>query len=391
MGVPVPWTFDAGGIVAEQYTWLTDTLPAATGPEQTRRLRIAPRVTVSFDGLESGRNRRRMETLLNANGAGRWEAPLVMDAAQLAAPLSAASSSVPFDTTGLRFTAGGQALLAGTDPRLFEVVQIDTVEADHLALSAPTVFAWQPGTRVIPLRTSHLDGMPTLSRFTGDATPYQVSFRLDEVLEVAADPGAAAYRGAPVLEWVPNWSTDPEATPERQLLTVDEDTGPIATTDLVGIPLGRFSLSFTLVGRATVAAFRGLLYALCGRWSPVWVPSQAQDLRVVAGVANGATTLDVEHSGLSAWPLAVNRRDIRLQLANGTVLYRRISAAVEVSASVERLTLDSGISPGFAASAAAVVSFMALCRQDSDVNKLIWWNHDTVQCDLSFRAVKHGL
>lgn len=187
------------------------------------------------------------------------------------------------------------------------------------------------------------------------------------------------------------WTSDPETTPERQLLTVDEDTGPIVTADLVGIPLGRTSLSFALVGRPAIAAFLGLLYALCGRWSPVWVPSWAQDLRVVATVANGATTVDVEHSGLSARPLAINRRDIRIQLADGTVLYRRITAAMEQSADVERLTLDSAIATGFAASAVAVVSFMALCRQDTDVNKLIWCNHDTVQCDLSFRAVKHGL
>lgn len=391
MGVPVPWTFAAAGTVSAQLAWLTDVLPAVTGPEQTRRLRLAPRVTVAFDGLESARNRRWMETLLNANGAGRWEVPLVMDTAQLAAPLAAASSSVPFDTSDRRFTAGGKALLIDEDPRRYEVVEIDTVEADHLALVGATAFAWATGTRVVPLRTSHLDGMPTLSRFTGDDSPYQVSFLLDELLEVEPDPGAASYRSAPVLEWTPVWTSDPETTPERQLLTVDEDTGPIVTTDLVGIPLGRTGLSFALVGRPAITAFLGLLYALCGRWSPVWVPSWAQDLRVVATVANGATTVDVEHSGLSAWPLAINRRDIRLQLADGTVLYRRITAAVEQSADVERLTLDSAIATGFAASAVAVVSFMALCRQDTDVNKLIWWNYDTVQCDLSFRAVKHGL
>lgn len=391
MGVPLPWTFAAGGTVSEQLVWFTDVLPALTGPEQTRRLRQAPRVTVAFEGLESGRNRRWMETLLNANGAGRWEAPLVMDTAQLTAPLSAASSSVPFGTDYRRFTAGGKALLIAEDPRRYEVVQIDTVEADHLALTEATNFDWGIGTCVVPLRTSHLEGMPTLSRFTGDDSPYQVSFRLDELLEVEADAGDASYRGAPVLEWTPVWTNDPETTPDRQLLTVDEETGPIVTTDLVGIPLGRTSLSFALVGRSAIAAFRGLLYVLCGRWAPIWVPSWAQDLHIVAGVANGATTLDVEHSGLSVWPLAVNRRDIRLQLANGTVLYRRITAAVEVNANVERLTLDSGISPGFAASAVAVISFMALCRQDTDVNKLIWWNHDTAQCDLTFRAVSHGL
>ncbi len=388
---PVPWTFAAGGTVFEQYAWLTDVLPAPTGPEQTRRLRVAPRVTLGFEGMESSRNRRWMETLLNANGAGKWHAPLVMDGATLVAPLTAASTSVPFDTAGLRFSAGGRALLAANAPRHFEVVEIDTVQADRLELTTGTTFDWPAGARVVPLRTARLDAVPTLARFTGDDVPYEIAFRLEEQLEVAADAGAATYRTAPVLEFVPTWSSDPDSTAERQLLTVDEETGPVVTTDLVGIPLGKQNLSFTLVGLAEIAAFRGLLYALCGRWAPVWVPSLAQDLRVVATVANGATTLDVEHSGLSAWPLAINRRDIRLQLADGTVLYRRITAVAEQSAAVERLTLDSAIATGFAASAVTVVSFMALCRQDTDINKLIWWKHDTVLCDLTFRAVKNGL
>ena len=67
------------------------------------------------------------------------------------------------------------------------------------------------------------------------------------------------------------------------------------------------------------------------------------------------------------------------------------SASAALSADVERLTLDSAITTGFTASAVALVSFMALCRQDTDVNKLTWWNHDTVQSELTFRAVRHGL
>jgi hypothetical protein len=391
MADPVPWTFNAGGTVAEQLTWLTDVLPATTGPEQTRKLREAPRTVVSFGGLETARNRRWLETLLIANGAGQWLAPLVMDVTRLSAPLSAASTSVPIDTATLRFVAGGQALLIAADLRHFEVVALDAVSGSALTLVDPTTYAWGAGTRVIPLRVARLDTMPSLSRFTGDAAPYQVAFRLEEPLEETPDAGDATYRTAPVLEWTPTWSSDPEFVPERRLLTEDEGTGPVAMFDLVGIPLGKLAMNFTLVGRSTIAAFRGLLFALCGRWSPIWVPSQAQDMRIVATVANGATSLDVEHCGFSGWPLSVNRRDLRIKLHNGTVLYRRITDAEELSSSVERLTLDSSIATGFAAADVAVVSFMALCRQDTDVNKLTWWNHDTVQTELTFRAVSHEL
>jgi hypothetical protein len=387
MSDPVAWTFATGGTVTEQLTWLTDVLQATTGPSQHRRLRTAPRTVFKFDGLETGRRRRWLEALLVSNGAGQWQAPLVMEAGALASDLSAASDTIDIDTTTRRFVADGHALLMGEDPQAFELVQIDSIAAGALTLVDDTVNAWPAGTRVFPVRRARLEGMPSLSRFTGDASPYQVQFRLEEPLEFTPNFGTASYRGLPVVEWQPVWTADPEWTPERQLSTEDEQTGNAEVFDLVGIPLGKQVMQCAAQGAAQIAAFRGLLFALCGRWSVAWVPSWTQDLRITAAVANGATTLDVEGPALSPWPLQVNRRDIRIQLHDGTVLYRRVTAAVAHTATVDRLTLDGAIAIGFAASAVASVSFMALSRQDTDVNLLRYWNHDTLQSELTFRAV----
>jgi len=391
MSEPYPWTFAAGGEVTEQLTWLTDVLQAATGPSQHRRLRTAPRTVLKFNGLESGRRRRWLESLLYAHGAKRWDAPLVMDTARLSTALPAATDTILLDTSGRRFVAGGHALLMQEDPAVFERVQIATVGGSRLTLSTVTAWAWPAGTRVLPLRTARLQAVPSLSRFTGDAAPYQVEFRLEAPLEWPANAGPATYRALPVLEIPPTWSTDPEWAPERPLSHVDNEVGIPAVFDRVGIPLGRQAMPYALVGPAALAAFRGLLFALCGRWGTIWVPTWAQDLQLVNDVPNGATTLDVEGPLLSATGLAINRRDVRIQLANGTVLYRRLTAAAAHSATVERLTLDVAIATGFAASAVASVSFMALCRQDTDVNLLRHWSHEVVLSELSFRAVANDV
>ncbi|GGD45690.1 hypothetical protein [Pseudoxanthomonas indica] len=389
---PVAWTFATGGEVSEQLDWLTDTLAAATGPIQTRRLREAPLVTLAFSGLEATTRRRWLEAQLWHVGAGPWLAPLVMDAQALAAPLASGSATVPADTAHARFVADGQALLCGDNPRDFEVLSIESVGDGELLLAEETARTWPAGTRLSPLRLATLDGQPLLGRFTSDHTDvYQVRFRLQAPLESPADFGPTTYRSLPVLDRRPVWTSDPRWSPERTLTTADHDAAPAQVFDLVGAATPRVVLQFALVGMAEVQAFRGLLYAMAGRWSPAWVPTWASDLRVVATVADGATTLDVEGPLMSEHALTSNRRDIRIELADGTVHYRRITAAVLQSPTADRLTLDTPIASGFAANQVALVSFLTLCRQESDINVLRHFDHATVQCELVLKGEVHAL
>lgn len=392
MADPVPWTFAAAGECVEHYEALTDVLPAATGSEQRRGLRSAPRISVEFDGLDSGHTLRQMEHLLHANGAGRWRVPWSMDGGVLAADLALGSSAIAVDTRWRRYRAGGYALLLGATARDWELVQVDALTDTTLTLAAPTVRAWKAGTAIFPTALCRLEGVPSLQRFTADAVPYRVRFQLDEVLDWPASAGAASYRSTPVLELAHDWSSDPVWTPARQLEEVDNGTALPARFDLVGIPLGTASRGYTLVTMEQIAAFRSLLYYLDGRRCPIWVPSLAADFVPVAAVANGATTLDVAWTGYSAWPVAEGRRDIRIQLRNGTILYRRITAAASISGgAAERLTLGAAIATGFAAADVALVSFMVPCRQEADTTVLRGWAAGVAMADLGFRGLRDGI
>lgn len=392
MADPIPWTFVAGGEPFEQLDSQTDVLTAnKTGTEQRRQIRFSPRVWLGFDGLDSADDRRWLEQLLAVNGGKRWLVPFVPDGDVLSAALPSGSSVIPLDTRWTHYAADGYVLLLGPTPRQYEVVQVDTLSDTQLNLVDATVQSWPAGTQVFPLLPGRLDPVPTLSRFTSDAVPHAVKFRLDPPVDWPADAGVAVYRGLPVLEWDPDWSNDPQYTPERSLDTVDFGVAAPAVHDLVGLPLPLLARSVAATGRQQVGALRGLLYALSGRWKPVWVPSLAQDFRMVAMVANGATTLDVAWCGYSGAAPVENRRDIRIALFNGTVLYRRIASAAAISSSVERLTLDNAIATGFAVGDVAQMSFMPLCRQESDTAVLRHWKNGVARCDLQFRAVPHGL
>jgi hypothetical protein len=384
---PAAWTFTAGGEISERLDWLTDVLIAPTGPEQRRRLRPSPRIVLSFDGLESGATRREMETLLVANGAGEWYAPLPHDASELATALTS-GAVLDVDTTGRRFVAGGHALLIGDDARAYELGLIDSLTDSTVTLHVAPADTWPIGTRVVPMVKARLDAMPVLQRFTGDSVPLTLAFRFIEPLDWAEDAGDASYRDLPVMEWTHDWSTDPAFTPSRGLAIVDNDTSIPTVYDQAGIPLSQETRQYTLQGRDQIGAFRSLLYALGGRWSPLWLPTLAQDFLVTAPLASADTTLDVEWCGFAAWPLLPNRRDIRIELTDGTVIYRRITDADALGDDQERLTLDSALGVDATAAQVRLVSFMALVRQDTDVNLFRYWTSEVVLTEMSFRGFR---
>jgi len=392
MSVPVPWTFAIGGDVSEQLEWLTDVLPAATGPVQTRRLREEAWVQLKFDGQESVASRRWLENQIWHHGAGSWLVPLPMDAQALTSSLVAGSTTVPADTMGPRFVAPGRALLHSQDPSQGEVVTLSDVQPGELTLAAPTIQTWPAGTRLTPLRLADLVSVPALARFTSDATGiYTAQFRLSESLGGGEGWAPPTYRGAPVLEWRPVWTSDPQWAPEREVVTANHDVAPPLGFDLVGMPLHRLVLSLAASGRTEMQTLRGLLLAMAGRWSPAWVPTWAHDLRLAANVVNGAITLDVQGPLLSRQALGANRRDVRIALHDGTVLYRRVTQAQLQNPTTDRLTLDSTITTGFTVGQVAMISFLSLCRQDSDINLLRYFNAETMLCELTFRGEAHGL
>jgi hypothetical protein len=389
--MPTPWTFSYGGAFSEQWEHLTDVQGAPTGEEQRRRLRPSPRTVWRWQALEQGDARRQLEDALHGNGASEWYAPLISEGSVLSAAWTIGDPEIlAVDTTDRRFRVGGMVLIqAPGNPRVYDVREVAALAASTITLTSAPAHSWPSGTRVLPLGLARFVNVPALSRFTGDAAPLDVAFRLiDTAGDVTADLGDDLYRSLPVLETRPDWTADPESEPARSLETVDNATGPIDVIDLPEIPLLRQTSGYTLVGRAEIMAFRALLFGLGGRWGSLWLPSWAADLRVTAAIGSADTTLDVAWSGISERAIATNRRDIRIELADGTIVYRRITAAAALGDDEERLTLDAALGVVATVGEVALVSFLSLVRQDADVNLWRYWSADVVEIELSFRGFR---
>lgn len=360
-----PVTPDWSSSVQETLSWLSDVMVAsATAVSQHRGLRIGPRRSFIFELLADGQERRVADMLL-AGHRGAWLLPIWPDV-QVVGAHAEAAEFIACKTPGFDFVAGGKALLWAAVNR-WEIVQIDTVEALGLALAAPLVGDWPAGTRLYPLRRARVQDSAEEILRTDTTSRRGIAFDIAEACDWPALVSPTTYLSHLVLDVRPDESDDPTASYAGLLQTVDYDTSLPVVHDLPGLALRAQQSHWKLWSRAEHTWFRSLLYTLGGRRTPIWVPSFASDLKPVAAVAGGSTALSVEWAGYTLFGKdKANRKDVCIELIDGTKHYRRITNAVEVG-DTETLTLSASLDgASVAPGKIRAISFMALSTLASD-------------------------
>lgn len=346
IGQPVVWPFvpDWSTPVNETLAWLSDVMQAsATGAQQVRGLRGTPRRTFAFNGIADRDARRIVDGFLFDIGTRQIMLPIHPDVQWLAAPVAAGATVIPCRTTGFDFVAGGTALL-WHDVGTWELVGVDVISSDQITLSAATVNAYGIGDRLYPVRKARLNDVPKASHQNDETQAVQAQLLIDEPCDwPAAWPSAATYRGMAVLEWRGEESEGPADQYDRFGGTVDADTGPIFYYDLPGRPFRAQSQRFALADRADHATFRSLLYQLNGRTGECWVPSWQNELAPSQPIGSADVQITMPWMGYTQFGYQqANRRDLRFELFDGTVLYRRITGSADAG-DHEVLQLDSAL------------------------------------------------
>lgn len=365
----IAWAFapDWGDGVTETLTWATDILRSETGMEQRRAIRLAPRREFEAPMLFEGRERQLLDLSLFGWGSRVWALPIWPDIQLLATGVAAGATNIACATAGRDFRAGGLALLRGESAFAVEVVEVLSVESTGLILKRTTQQAWPAGSRLYPARAAQLMEQPSSSRLTDRAERLDVRFLVVEACDWPAVMPATLYRGWSVLEERPDESEDLTRAYQRLLLELDSGSALPLLTDNAGLAFPVLQHRWLLDGRAQQAAFRSLLYALNGRQAALWVPSHADDLSLAATVSDVATTIDIEAIGYTRFGQSKpGRRDIRIELRDGSVLHRRITGSTALSADVERLAIDSALGRQVTPAEVLRISWLVLCRLDSD-------------------------
>lgn len=365
----VPWAFapDWGSAITERLEWLTDVLSNPQGAEQRRALRISPRRSLEAAMLVEGAERSLFDLSLAGWGRRVWAVPVWYDVQELSAELAAGSMRINCAVNLRDFRAGGLAMLRGETAFEVETVEILAIDATGLQLKRATQQRWPAGTRLYPVRTARIASIDS-KRLTDKHNRAQLTFDLAEPSDWTASLPVSMHRGRPVFELRPDESEDLTLNYERLLQTLDNGSALPAVTDTAAKNFSVQQHRWILDGRQERAAWRSLAYGLRGRAKSVWVPTHAWDLQLTKPASGSLLT--VERIGYARFGAkTLGRQDVRIELNNGSVIYRRITAAAEDGAT-ESLSLDADL-PGVINPADVYrISFMALCRAADDTLEL---------------------
>jgi len=319
--------------ITESLEWHTEILSSEQGHEQRRALRETPRRSVSADFLIEGDERRRFEVVLSEWGARTWGLPAWTDALYLDADLAAGSDLIPCSPHGFETLA-----LLRQSSTLFEVVEIKQVKSSGLLLKRETVNHWPAGTPLLPLRRAFLSKRPAIKRKTDTLWQVEADFLQNEAAAFELTQNLPTYRNLPVLEIAPEESEDLTLAFERITKLLDNQTAHPLLIDHGGRSFFSVSHGFLAASREERRALLSIVYALNGKQKPLWLPTFADDMTLVEPVGASAFQLDIAAIDYSRF---FKPRSIRVELEDGTVLYRDIQSATLINDTTERLGLSA--------------------------------------------------
>lgn len=369
IGQPLLWPAspDWAQPVNETLAWLTDVMQSsASAMQQVRQLLAAPRRSFAWQSISNGDERRIVDAVRRQVGIAQFLLPVYPDVQWLTGVLASGSTGVDCDTDGFDFLVGGQVLL-WRDAQNWELATIASISSGALTFAAATAQAWGVGDRLYPIRKARLTQAPQEDQASDDASTLQVQALIDEASDwTPAWPSATAYRGTPVMDWRGDESTDPTDEYDHVSGNVDNGTGPIWYYDIPAQPFRVQAQQFLLSGRVDHSRFRALAYQLAGRVAQCWVPDWQSSVRMSAPITASGVNLTVAWQGYTLCDYQQgNRRDLRIELNDGTALYRRITGSAE-SGDNEVLQIDGALGVAVDPSAVRQINLMSVCAAAND-------------------------
>lgn len=369
----IPWAFvpDWGDGIRETLTASTDIMQSESAVSQRRQLRLAPRREFSGPVYAEGRERQLLDLSLFGWSDRIWSMPIWPDIQLLDLGIAAAVDFIPCSTQYLDFRAGGLAMLRGEDAFTTETVEILDVLSNGLQLKRNTQQAWPAGTRLYPARQAQLVEEPSLSKLTDRLIEADVQFLVVEPCDWPVWLPTTLYRGRPVWDRRPDDSESLTQSIQRLRSTLDSGFAQPLITDTAQRALQMLGQRHLDLGREARALVRSFIYGMRGRQAVVWVPTHMDDLTLVATVSAVGTALDIAFIGYTRFSAGKpGRRDIRIELLDGSVFMRRITGSVEVDSEVERVALDAVLGVEVQPSQVARISWMNLMRFESDEQEI---------------------
>jgi hypothetical protein len=365
--------------VVERLEWRTDIIPSFTDYEQRIDCRpYGPRRTFEYEiPLADARTRRLFNNLTHAPNQ-QYYAPVCSDLTLTTGTATNAGVDLPAEFRD--FDTGAFAMLWAS-PWQYDFVTITGVTTTSISYTTTLAHAWPEGSVIVPMRRAHLaQKLPGKAHAKGVET---VSCEFRVLAEELSTNRRSTYtpvlhRSLGVFFWevaAVSWVDEKPYSIEYRGADIDFGSGVFTqrAQDSGAVKTLRVRCLFN--DREEMAEFIDWLHETRGRQKLRWVSSGQDDFAYVSGAGPSAYA--------TVFASGNTRRDVEILNAAGTPS-RKTVTSVGTSGSDEVLNFGSA-----APATVAQISFLHLCRLDSDAVELVWHGKGggVLEATLAFREV----
>ena len=350
------------------------------GSEQRASTRSVARRTFDYTTQLRGKEAQRFDSALHGWHGRLFALPLWPEQTSLTTDVVEGDTILDCDTADRSFEVGGLCAVFASSSQV-EIREIESVSPAGLVLTSGLSAAWPIGSRVYPAVVSALTPSLSGTRLSDSLVEVPVRLTCEPGVTPANISGVAAatYQGVELDINRVNWASGVEFNWDSDYALQDTGTGKFGLLPRSGFSQYSKSHNWTLEGLAKVTQFRGWLSRRSGRTVPVYVPSDFDDFTLAANVLSSDTGIDCQQNDYEMLvDGALARRDVLIQLKNGTNIARRVFSAQTSEEGLTRLVFTESVGFTFTPSDVRRISFLGLYRLGSDSITLSWLSRGVV-------------
>lgn len=361
--------------MVETLEFLTDVFLHLDGTEQRVRLRTNPRQFFDLEfKLDEGPDMALFDNVLFEWQHRLFGLPIWHERTALTVAASVNDTTINVGETAYRdFREGGLAVVL-TDERNFDVQEIATggIAATTLTFVNGLLNGYPVGTKVMPLRTAHAEGVIGGQRNRVNLGMRRMVLRVtdNDVGSIASGAAFSTYNGKVLLDDCNLVNRVMSENHERQITVLDYGTGDVIQTSTWDTGRRQHTKGFTARGPQKTWELRQLMHLLAGRQTSLYIPTFWKDLEANADLVSGASTMSITNVGYNRYAQERQNRDVIRVVFKPSVgqspLIRVIQSSTEVDADNESLTLDTTWPANFATSDILRIEYISKVRLDTD-------------------------
>lgn len=382
----VVWGFRPNRNFKEIWEWKTEIQSAWDYTEQRLALRDVPRLTCEFAYTLADAEATQADLMLyNMSQYSftlpRWEQ-------QVPATVHAGDEAVVCDVSRANWQVGSVGLV-WKSPRLCELFTVTQVGENSLRPSVPVVQEFGKAL-VMPCTGARITGSMSRSDGQLDRSDFSLSFLLNEPPDWPVPDSTDQLDGHDVWE-LPLFVTDTlSRSLECPAVTLDNGLGVIRTFHAQPVSTGNWQITALADGLTEINTLRRLLLRRQGCVRPFWMSTRRHDFTPAATLRAGSDTLLVKGCAMGmGFPARSLRKRLRIEMADGTVLYRGILGLVKEDTQTDNLRLSEALDAenDLVPADFARISFLTLVRLASDNVEWTWLRSDRAEVTFPVQEV----